>query len=219
MTAAELRLRVRFYLNQLASPRVDDIVHINQGLNAAQVKFIEDRVDNIKQAAFHNRKVFFEAVERVRSELYTIVITPAPIVAVANVIALPVPPSPFPFYYELALALNYSNGQTEWSTAKSWNEFQELERNSFTKPSVEYPIHVRSNAGMTAYFGQTVLTLTSGTLTYIFLPPAIDVTNNITSVLPPVTHEELCEIAAHIIAGTYDDFRKSQMMQQQVEED
>lgn len=214
MTAAELRLRVRFYLNQLASPRVDDIVHINQGLNAAQVKFIEDRVDNIKQAAFHNRKVFFEAVERVRSELYTIVITPAPIAAVANAIALPAN-----FYYELALALNYSNGQTEWSTPKSWNEFTELERNSFTKPSVEYPVHVRSNVGMTAYFGQTSLTLTSGTLTYIFLPPSIDVTIGVTSVLPPVTHEELCEIAAHIIAGTYDDFRKSQMMQQQVEED
>lgn len=214
MTAAELRLRVRFYLNQLASPRVDDIVHINQGLNAAQVKFIEDRVDNIKQAAFHNRKVFFEAVERVRSELYTIVITPAPIAAVANSIALPAN-----FYYELALALNYSNGQTEWSTPKSWNEFQELERNSFTRPSVEYPVHVRSNLGMTAYFGQTVLTLTSGTLTYIFLPPAIDVTTGVTSALPPVTHEELCEVAAHIIAGSYDDFRKSQIMQQQVEED
>ena len=216
MTAAELRSRTRFYLNQLQSPRVDDIAHINQGLNAAQVKFIESRTDNIKEAAFHSRKVFFEAVERVRSELYTIVSTTT-IAAVGNVIALPAN-----FYYELALQLVYSNGTTEWSTAKSWNEFQELERNSFLAPTEEYPVHTRENTGITAYFGQSLLTLTSGNLTYIQLPPQIQVSNTlplVTSALPAVTHEELCEIAAHIIAGSYDDFRKSQAMANQTKED
>lgn len=215
MTAAELRDRVRFYLNQLGSPRVDDIVHINQGLNAAQTKFIESRTDNIKKAAFHNRKVFFEAVERVKSELYTVVTT-VTIPAVNNVMAMPAD-----FYYELALQLNYANGVQEWSTAKSWNEFQELERNSFTRPTEDYPVHTREANGITAYFG-TGTTLTSGNLVYIFLPPQIQVSPTlplVTSALPPVTHEELCEIAAHVISGSYDDFRKSQSMEAQIQED
>jgi len=212
MTAAQMAERVRFYLNQQKSPRIDSVQHINPGLNVAQQKFIEDRVDNIKKSFPRGRKYFFEAVERVRSELYTIVHT-ATIVPINNIITVPAD-----FYYELLLQLTV-NGETTWSSSHQWGEIPAIERNSFLEPDAEYPMHIRSDAGIIISAGGG--TITSSLFTYIKQPAIIDVVSipNIDCELPEASHEEICEVASYLISGTYEDYRKTQLLKQQEEED
>lgn len=210
MTAQQMNERVRFYLDQQKSPRIDDVFHVNQALNSAQSKFIEDRVDNIKDTLKRGKAYYFEAVERVKSELYTLVVSTAPIAPQpGNLVLLPAD-----FYYELNLSLTI-NSEQWWSTPKTHNEFQELARNAFSEPSIEYPVHLRAANGLTVYFGGSG-TFNNSTLTYLKQAVNIDVVAPyVNCILPNASHEEICEGAAHIIAGTYGDWRKSQVIKQE----
>ncbi len=214
MNAATMEDRVRFYLNQQKSPRIEQGFHINQALNIAQTKFIEDRVDNIKKAKQRGSSYYFEAVERVKSELYTIVVNTGFVPPVGNTVAIPTD-----FFYELNLQV-ILDGEMYWSTSKTYNEYQEISRNSFTAPNIEFPVHIRSNNGVVVDYGVVGL-FSNSNLIYLKNPVTIDVTSTpaVDCELPVNAHEEICEIASHIIAGTDEDYKKNQQLKIQQQED
>lgn len=205
MTAQQMKERVRLWLDQQNSPRFDGAFHYDQALNTAQHFIIQDRIDNIKI----NKKYFFEAVERVRSELYTIVKT-APIIPSGNLLAMPAD-----FQYELMLYVTI-NGVKVPSKSVTYNEYQELFRNAFEEPNNEYPVHYRDQNGIHVDFGTTGA-FTLADFSYTFEPPNIDTTTPpfVDCILPSLIHEEVCVMAANVLMGTVENYRKEQMLKMQ----
>jgi len=130
MTIIEIRERVRFHLDRVASPRWGN-TRLSYGIQVATDDFVQDRYDNIKNA---QKKYAFETVERLRAEIRTIVLA-LPLIPVLDVLTLPAD-----YRYDVGLSVVIA-GITKNSRPGSISETLGSFSNSHTRPNDDYPIH------------------------------------------------------------------------------
>ncbi len=162
MNAAIMRNRIRFHIDKYKNPRIKQGLHIDQAINIAINDFIEDRYDNIKKAR-GSRNYYFQAVQRVRDELRTLVKS-ATIVPVNSIISLP-----SDYRHEAGLEV-VINGNQVHSIGILYNELSKRKQNYFLKPTDADPFHYESELGITV---EAETPPTSSVLYYLKKPATV----------------------------------------------
>lgn len=118
--AIQMRVAIDSLIDRVKSPRFTDKRYY-EAINQSIKKILDDRTENIKQP----KKYSVQSSERLRNELYSLIVNVAPVAGVA--VAFPVD-----YYYLLELVVT-CNGETNVCRALSYNEDGLIERNPFKK--------------------------------------------------------------------------------------
>lgn len=150
MNIVEINARTLFHCDKVRAPRFTIQGHIIPAVNTAIDDFIKDRYDNIKQP---NQEYFFEVPERVRGELYPLIVDDlsiAPPFGGSTVL------QPADYMYELNMSV-VIDGQRYRSEPLRFNDRDDVitDRNSFTKPSKSNAYHTKTATGFKFNFGVT----------------------------------------------------------------
>lgn len=171
MNIIEMRERIMFLIDHVQSPRFPDTSYIN-ALNIAINDFVSDRYDNIKRVKGYS----FEAVQRVRDELYTLVNESTWIAVTANL--LPYTNSNFTTYRHMLLMKVKLNSATKEyvSIPTTYDEYKtEISRDPYSVPSNEdlyNQYYIERNINIQFYPGDNN-SVTSAQMTYLANPLAV----------------------------------------------
>lgn len=154
---------VSFLNDRVASARFSDDMYI-RAINSAITMVMEDRLDNIKKP----KRYSFEAVQRVRDELYTLVPATLTIAPTGNNLAYP---SDYNYFLKLQCTID---GLTNYARPTSYNESGPLLENPWKKPSNIKPYFDQNVLGFTILRGATG-TFTAGLLDYIKNPDVVSI--------------------------------------------
>lgn len=141
-------------------------IDIAEMLNLASRSIVRDRIDNIKK----NNNYSFESYEIIRQELHSLVIPDRLIPVFNNTFNVPLD-----FYMEILTYGITSTGKRVLITTKTFAE-NDLSNNSFTNPTIEYPVMRRSKDGYTIDSGTN--SFTSVSMSYIKKLNLIKIGNN-----------------------------------------
>ncbi len=160
---------MQFWIDRVRAPRFNITDHYVPALNIAMKDFINDRYDNLKDP---NGKVTFEAIERVRDELYTL-IKEANLVPTLSVITT----QPADYMYEIGMRVNI-DGVLYTSRQLTYNELDDVElgSNAFTAPAKKEGsvYHVKTSIGFRHIYGVPGTTgMQLARLRYLMQPPEI----------------------------------------------
>ena len=180
-------------------------------LNYAQDRIIQDRYDNIKRDTGYS----FQSLQRVRDEMRTLVtdVPYTPVVNQGNYYTFALPDD---YRHEILLQLNL-NAQTVTSIPIDYDTFGVAEEDPFNVMTAEYPRHIESGGNQVRVYAGT------GTLAYVVIsylknPLPINFNTGQDSQLPGTLHDELENLAASIINGTVEDYRKYQLLEKESKE-
>lgn len=165
MNAIQMIEQVAFLSDRVGSARFNDDQYI-KAINSAIIMILEDRLDNIKKV----KRYSFEAVQRVRDELYTLVVPTVTITPTGNTLAYP---ADYNYFLKLECLIS---GVTSTARATSYNESGFLGKNPFKKPSATKPYFDQNKDGFVIYRGTTG-TFTSAALDYIKNPDSVSIGN------------------------------------------
>lgn len=164
MNALQMRMRIDELNDRTKSPRFTDDKYYS-AINQAIQMVINDRIENIKQ----KKKYSVQSVQRVRDELYTLIITNVPIAPASDILAYPTD-----YYYYLYLDC-VIDGVTSYAKPTTYNKIGPLKLNSFKKPSDVKPYYNETSTGLRVLHGSG--TFTSGILDYIKMPNIVSIGN------------------------------------------
>lgn len=180
-------------------------------LNYAQDRIIQDRYDNIRRDTGYS----FQSLQRVRDEMRTLVteVPYTPVINQGNYYTFTLPSD---YRHEILLQLNL-NAQTVTSIPIDYDTFGVAEEDPFNVMTAEYPRHIESGSNQVRVYAGT------GTLAYVVIsylknPLPIDFNTGQDSQLPGTLHDELENLAASIINGTVEDYRKYQLLEKESRE-
>lgn len=164
MNALQMRLRIDELNDRVKSPRFTDDKYYS-AINQAIQMTINDRIDNIKD----KKRYSVQSIQRVRDELYTLIIAGTAIVPVSDIIA-------YPANYYHYLQLNcVIGGVTSYARPTDYNRVGPLLDNSWKKPSDTKPYYIEVGTGLKVLHGTG--TFTSGILDYIKIPNTVSIGN------------------------------------------
>jgi len=148
--------RVKFYVDQTRSPRLDPQLHIDQSLNIANEKFFSVLVDT------------FQLLEYVRDEMKPLVFADAACTFTGNIIDFPAG-----YRHLLSLAVQIDNVWINFPVQMSYGEKSATFDNAFTEPVSEEPLYIESKTGITIYNdGNTFTgTINAVKMDYLGTPP------------------------------------------------
>ncbi len=203
-TVQEAHFDFRLLVDRVASPRWTD-VKIDRFLNFAQDAIIQDRYDNFKQ----QKNYSFQAFQRVRDELRTIVVGSTPLSVVSgNIFA-------YPNNYRHALLLRTTIDTFIKSAPPiTYDELAIIDDDPFERPVPEFPKSIEAQTGIEILFGITG-TLSLVELFFIRDPLIIDLAGGQTSELPGHLHDEWIEFAAKLAAGTVQNYNRYKLLKQE----
>lgn len=159
MNLVEWHNRIDFWADKFKSPRYTKKQR-DIALNASIDAFVKDRFDNIKRPGSYS----FEITERVREELYPIIVDDYPLI-LNNKRAFN-PPS---FMYHLVTFMTI-NGKRVLCKLRTYNE-NDLENNSFTRATDRNPLHRKTATGF--IFDTGSYSPTSIEMTYLKTPSVV----------------------------------------------
>ena len=160
MNILELHRKTLFYINQQKSARfLSDSV--DGAINDATTQLI-----NQKFLAYRNALSYFEANQRIKDELYTIVVKDLPIVPVNNILAIPTD-----YFHEVGISV-VIDGSTYPAYPVLQKEVNVNPTNFYTRPSLENITFEQTQNGFTIIYGNAGV-LTQGKLTYLQVPPQV----------------------------------------------
>lgn len=150
MNTVQIIDRTLFWCDKVRAPRFERQAHILPAINVGIDDFIKDRYDNIKQA---NQDYFFEVPERVRGELYSLIVDDlsiAPPFGGTTIL------QPLDYMYELNMSVMF-DGLRVRSEPLRFNDRDTVitNRNSFTQPSKSNVYHAKTGTGYKFNFGTT----------------------------------------------------------------
>ena len=209
-TVAQMHEDLDLLIDKVQTPRFTS-PEKDRVLNYAQDRIIQDRYDNIKRDTGYS----FQSLQRVRDEMRTLVtdVPYTPVVNQGNYYTFTLPSD---YRHEILLQLNL-NAQTVTSIPIDYDTFGVAEEDPFNVMTAEYPRHIESgNNEVRVYAG-------TGTLAYVVIsylknPLPIDFNTGQDSQLPGTLHDELENLAASIINGTVEDYRKYQLLEKESKE-
>lgn len=136
---AEIDTKIDFINNARHESRAYD-----KAINEAIIQIVNDRYDNIKQPKGYS----VESVQRVRDELYTIVVLSSPITPSSDIAA-------YPNDYRHLLSLSaLINGTEREVVPATYDELKQINENIFTMPNNKYPVCTQTATGYKIYYGQ-----------------------------------------------------------------
>jgi hypothetical protein len=150
MNTPELHARIRYWLDQVKSPRIARAT-VDSFLNGANRKYFNFGVDT------------FERKQYIRDEMKPFVVNNFSLTPSGDVFTYPAD-----YEHELGFAV-VVNGKRVMSREISYNEQNPIFENAFSEPSEIDPSHIESDAGVTSYYG-TGNTLSGGFLSYLTIP-------------------------------------------------
>jgi hypothetical protein len=172
MNIIEMIERVKSYNDIVASSRHDWVAY-ETNLNTAVNQVVNDRVDAVKKPK-QNKNYSFQSIQRLRDELYTLVVPKYNIVPTGDIIAIGSYPTNLRFIVGVRLVID-SNTYT--AEALSYNEERDMQRDPYTKPQLTDPyrvFYIESNTGLTCYYGDSG-TFTASKIDYIKVPAKVNV--------------------------------------------
>lgn len=155
--------QVAFLNDRESSARFLDDQYM-KAINSAINMILEDRLDNIKKP----KKYSFEAVQRVRDELYTLVPATLTITPSGNTLAYP---SDYNYFLKLQTTID---GATTWVRPTSYGESGPLGDNPWKKPSNTKPYFDQNVFGFVILRGSAG-SFTAGLLDYVKNPDIVSV--------------------------------------------
>ena len=168
MNIIQIHEKVRFFIDHVNSPRYS-LSHYDQAIRTAINDILEDRYDNIKNA---KKEYWFQAVQRIRDELYTLVNVSGDIAASGAYL----PIASYPSGYRYLLNSYATISSTEYTTTPlSYDEEGVIDRNPYKRPQLTYPIrvyHIESALGLKIVWGSSV-TLQTVKISYIKDPAEV----------------------------------------------
>lgn len=167
MNIIEMFEKIKQILDVVNTPRYDDSQLVSE-INTVQKELIDERGEPLK----NNKGYSFQAVQRVRDELYTIVKQSPAIIAAGNV--LPVASYPADYQYLVNLKVTISGNEYN-SEPTTYSKLDEDTKNPFRRPTLEYPskvYHNESVLGLDIIFGNTGV-LASGVMDYLKYPSTV----------------------------------------------
>jgi len=165
MNVVQMIEGIAFLNDRESSSRFLDEAYM-KAINSAITRILEDRLDNIKMP----KRYSFESVQRVRDELYTLVVPTLSITPIGNTLA-------YPANYNYFLKLDCTiDGVTSYARPTSFNELGPLLENPWKAPSNTKPYYEQNLMGFVVYRGATG-SFTAGLLDYIKNPDVVSVGN------------------------------------------
>ena len=192
MHSDEMCTKVDFFIDKVRAPRFSITRHKIPALNTAMRDFINDRYDNIKD---DKGKIQFESIERVRDELYPLIVEVNLTTIIQNIAT-----QPTDYMYEIGMRMNI-DGRLYRSQQLSYNELDdvELSLNAFTSPgkSEDGVYHLKTSRGFRAVYGIGATGIQVMHLRYLKQPP--DIVRSETNILagPNLTVGQL-----YLVTGT-----------------
>jgi len=157
----ELYNRTLFHVNRRRSARFHRNRDLDQAINTAKTDILNDRYDPIRR----ERKYSFEAFQRIKSELSSLVMADTLLNPVSNAAA-----KPSDFMYDVGMFVSINNGRIKWSENLQFLEKGPSSENSMERPSTGYPKHMESSVGFIFKIGGGSNTVTQAYLDYIRRP-------------------------------------------------
>lgn len=133
----------------------------DDAINEAVEQMVNDRYDNFKRRKSYS----VESVQRVKDELYTIILDAVTLSKVGDVAAFPVD------YKHTLLMTADVNSVTQVVVPVPFDELRHRMDNTFTAPDAENPIFTQASNGFTLYHGSN--TLGDVKLTYMKHPATV----------------------------------------------
>ena len=170
MNIIQLHFKTKFYLDSERSPRFE-VSQVDKALNSAITDIVLDRYHNIRE---QQRKYAFQTSQRLRDELYTLVLKKDNLTATDDLI----PVAQFPTDYMLTLIIIANvSGQTIHTIPITYDELSVVELDPFSRPSITWPeriYRIESSEGIKIIFGN-VGRLIDATMYYIKKPATVDI--------------------------------------------
>jgi hypothetical protein len=192
MNILQLHHKVTFFLDSVNSPRFNTFKK-DESLNTAIMDIILDRYDNIRKA---QKDYAFQTSQRLRDELYTLVKKQSNLSASGGII----PKTNFPSDYMLLLSMKANISGTWINTIPvTYDEYNILELNPYTYPSIEYPeriYRIESQQGVEIRFGD-VGTLIAAEIFYLARPARVSIGTTLDSTSPTIYKTAVPEIIAY----------------------
>ena len=209
-TVIEMHQDLDLLIDKVQTPRFTS-PEKDRVLNYAQDRIIQDRYDNIKRDTGYS----FQSLQRVRDEMRTLVtdVPYTPVINQGNYYTFTLPSD---YRHEILLQLNL-NAQTVTSIPIDYDTFGVAEEDPFNVMTAEYPRHIESGSNQVRVYAGTG-TLAYAVISYLKNPLPIDFNTGQDSQLPGTLHDELENLAASIINGTEEDYRKYQLLEKESKE-
>lgn len=152
-------------IDRVKSPRFNDDNYYD-AINQAITMMVDDRVENIKK----QKKYSFQSTQRLRDELYTLVVPTAAFAPTGITLA-------FPNDYLYLLAINnVINGTRGICRPTTFNEKELVKRNPFKWPTDEKSYYIENSAGW-EFIIATGATFSSCELDYMKKPNVVSIGN------------------------------------------
>jgi len=172
MNIIQMVERIKSYQDIVNSPRHDWVAYEDNIMTAIN-QIVNDRYDNIKKAK-QQKTYAFETVQRIRDELYTIIVNGYNIVPTGTL--LPVASIPANYRYLLGVELLIS-GSRYIAEALSYNEKKQILTDPYKNPKLTEPYRVyylESATGVTCFYGSSGV-FTNGYIDYLRQPIRVNV--------------------------------------------
>lgn len=170
MNIVQMHHKTVFFLDSVNSPRFTNHKK-DEAINTAILDIVLDRYNNIREK---EKQYAFQTSQRLRDELYTIVKHPSYINASGGII----PKTGFPSDYMLLLAMKADiSGQWINTIPVTYDEYNMLELNPYTFPSIDYPeriYRIENSEGLEVMFGEQGQ-LIRADIFYMAKPAVIDI--------------------------------------------
>lgn len=153
--------RVRFWIDRTNSPRYDVNVHIIPALQSAEMAIVNDRYDNIKKMSSGQQAYSFQALQRVKDELYTIVKKTTYLAATGDYISYNQYPNDYQYILDVYARITNLDfptppGQLYPTEPTTYDVLKTLERDPFNRPKLKYPsrvAYIEGDQKLTFYWG------------------------------------------------------------------
>ena len=182
-----------FFLDSVNSPRFKPN-KVDHAINTAILDIVLDRYNNIREK---QKQYAFQTSQRLRDELYTLVKNPAVITASAGIIQK----SSFPTDYMLLLSMRANiSGQWINTIPVTYDEYNMLELNPYTYPSLDYPeriYRIERAEGIEVIYGPQG-TLISGDIFYLAKPATVNIGTQLSTVGNYLLRSEHPSVIAYI---------------------
>jgi len=153
MNIIEMIERIKSYLDIVSSPR-HDYVSYETNIYTAINQIVNDRFDAVKKNR-QQKGYAFESIQRLRDELYTLVIDSYAIVPVGGIIRSINYPTDLRFIIGVKFIIN---GDRYIANPISYNQEKELETDPYLRPRLNEPYrvyYIESANGLKAKFGSS----------------------------------------------------------------
>ena len=172
MNIIEMIERIKSYNDIVASSRHDWVAY-ETNIYTAINQIVNDRIESVKKPK-QNKNYAFQSIQRLRDELYTIVVKKHSITPTGDIIAIGSYPTNLRFIVGVQLVISSS---TYIAEALSYNEERMIQRDPYMKPKLTDPYrvyYIESNTGLSCYYGDSG-TFTLSYIDYIKIPAKVNV--------------------------------------------